>query len=269
MKEKGFTLIELLAVIVILAIIALIATPIILGIISDSKKQSEQRSIELYGKAVQNAVAQAQLNDMPIPAGNLSEDFLETVEYEGQNIRCTTSKLYSDGSIYLAGCRINGNPVDYTYGKPFQVYKPQYYGWDISGVINETDAPAANDRLSSPPTGKSYYLGYDVSGTKISSVYVCFKRNNIEYCLKGSGGVVDANWDVITPSPYYPTNQGIILEAYEDAENTRECFSDDTCFGCTDDGLSAYSATDGSVNAYTDDGSCYILSDDSFACYSY
>ena len=33
MKEKGFTLIELLAVIVILAIIALIATPIILGII--------------------------------------------------------------------------------------------------------------------------------------------------------------------------------------------------------------------------------------------
>ena len=35
MNKKGFTLIELLAVIVILAIIALIATPIILGIIND------------------------------------------------------------------------------------------------------------------------------------------------------------------------------------------------------------------------------------------
>ena len=33
MKKKGFTLVELLAVIVILAIIAVIATPIILGVI--------------------------------------------------------------------------------------------------------------------------------------------------------------------------------------------------------------------------------------------
>ena len=41
MKEKkGFTLIELLAVIVILAIIALIATPIIVGVINDAKKNA-------------------------------------------------------------------------------------------------------------------------------------------------------------------------------------------------------------------------------------
>ena len=41
MKEKkGFTLIELLAVIVILALIALIATPIIVGVINDAKKNA-------------------------------------------------------------------------------------------------------------------------------------------------------------------------------------------------------------------------------------
>ena len=40
MNKKGFTLIELLAVIVILAIIALIATPIILGMIDSAKKQA-------------------------------------------------------------------------------------------------------------------------------------------------------------------------------------------------------------------------------------
>ena len=39
-KGKGFTLIELLAVIVILAIIALIATPIIVGVINDAKKNA-------------------------------------------------------------------------------------------------------------------------------------------------------------------------------------------------------------------------------------
>ena len=46
--KKGFTLIELLAVIVILAVIALIATPIILNIIEDSKKQSIISSANLY-----------------------------------------------------------------------------------------------------------------------------------------------------------------------------------------------------------------------------
>ena len=38
MNKKGFTLIELLAVIVILAIIALITAPIILGVIENAKK---------------------------------------------------------------------------------------------------------------------------------------------------------------------------------------------------------------------------------------
>ena len=48
MKERyGFTLIELLAVIVILAVIALIATPVILGIIDDAKKVRSK--IQLMG----------------------------------------------------------------------------------------------------------------------------------------------------------------------------------------------------------------------------
>ncbi|MBD9085080.1 prepilin-type N-terminal cleavage/methylation domain-containing protein, partial [bacterium] len=47
MKKNGFTLIELLAVIVILAIIALIATPTILGVIEKAKKGSFKNSV--YG----------------------------------------------------------------------------------------------------------------------------------------------------------------------------------------------------------------------------
>ena len=62
MKNKGFTLIELLAVIVILAIIALIATPIILGIITNAKNEVRLRSAELYGHAVEQAVLRYQLN---------------------------------------------------------------------------------------------------------------------------------------------------------------------------------------------------------------
>lgn len=55
MKNKGFTLIELLAVIVILAIIALIATPIVLGIIEDARKSANDRTAELIKSGVQNA----------------------------------------------------------------------------------------------------------------------------------------------------------------------------------------------------------------------
>ena len=45
-KRKGFTLIELLAVIVILAIIALIATPVVLSMIERARKGAFTRSAE-------------------------------------------------------------------------------------------------------------------------------------------------------------------------------------------------------------------------------
>lgn len=53
MNKKGFTLIELLAVIVILAIIALIATPIILGIINEARDSAKARSAELVYSGVE------------------------------------------------------------------------------------------------------------------------------------------------------------------------------------------------------------------------
>lgn len=46
MTKKGFSLIELLAVIIIIAIISLIAAPVVLHIIDNSKKEAAKRSIE-------------------------------------------------------------------------------------------------------------------------------------------------------------------------------------------------------------------------------
>ena len=69
MKSKGFTLIELLAVIVILAIIALIATPIVLDIISDTKESARLRSAEFYLDAIEKQIALAPLNNIVIESG--------------------------------------------------------------------------------------------------------------------------------------------------------------------------------------------------------
>ena len=61
-NKKGFTLIELLAVIVILAIIALIATPIILNMINDAKKSAAVDSAYGYTKAVETYVSMSSMS---------------------------------------------------------------------------------------------------------------------------------------------------------------------------------------------------------------
>lgn len=55
MKKRGFTLIELLAVIVILAIIALIATPMIMGVIDEVRKKAAESSANNYTQIVEDS----------------------------------------------------------------------------------------------------------------------------------------------------------------------------------------------------------------------
>ena len=66
MKKKGFTLIELLAVIVILAIIALIATPMILNVIDNAKKGAAESSAYGYIDAVEKSILEEELNGTAI-----------------------------------------------------------------------------------------------------------------------------------------------------------------------------------------------------------
>ena len=44
MKKRGFTLIELLAVIIVLAVIALIATPVVLNVVENARKEAAKNS---------------------------------------------------------------------------------------------------------------------------------------------------------------------------------------------------------------------------------
>ena len=69
MKKRGFTLIELLAVIVVLAIIALIATPIVMNTIKNAKKGAAERTADNYIKQVETAVAEAKLENKSVPNG--------------------------------------------------------------------------------------------------------------------------------------------------------------------------------------------------------
>ena len=63
MKKKGFTLIELLAVIIILAIIALIATPIILNVIEDARKSAGKSEASMILSGINNYCATSEMKN--------------------------------------------------------------------------------------------------------------------------------------------------------------------------------------------------------------
>src|SRR5574344_1400332 len=97
-KIKGFTLIELLAVIVILAIIALIITPIITGVIKNAKDSSDLRSAEAYIKAGENYYAKASTS-----GGTLDSNVIDDLEVSSNKATDGGSVVVnSDGTTDMA-----------------------------------------------------------------------------------------------------------------------------------------------------------------------
>ena len=100
-KNKGFTLIELLAVIVILAIIALIATPIMIGVIENARRKAFEDS----GYGIVEATRQYYVDKLSLEGkvGNNSFTFPNNeLKYTGTKPAGGDVKLYADGTIELA-----------------------------------------------------------------------------------------------------------------------------------------------------------------------
>ena len=134
MKKKGFTLIELLAVIVVLAIIALIATPIVMNTIKNSQKGAAERSTESYIEAVETIVAAERLN-----GNTLDGDYI--VQIDGN--LCPVSGC-GENDKYKIVIEMNGN-------------KP------TSGTITISNG---NAEISSKLTVGSYEVSYNPTSRK-------------------------------------------------------------------------------------------------------
>ena len=125
MKNKGFTLIELLAVIVILAIIALIATPMILGVIDTAKRGSAESSTLGYVEAVEKSSLIAVIDEgnafadgeYDVDGKNLKQSgtTVYTIDYKGDT---ATGTLKIEGGqvteAKLTFAKIHANEVTYT-----------------------------------------------------------------------------------------------------------------------------------------------------------
>lgn len=116
-KKKGFTLIELLAVIVILAVIALIATPLILGVIEDAKIHSAEDGVYGYLDAVELAYALDLFSgkqSFPLEQKlNILEQPMNQIKVRGQKPTSGTVLFDAVGNVSKATLCMNGYVIDY------------------------------------------------------------------------------------------------------------------------------------------------------------
>ena len=126
--KKGFTLIELIAVLVIMAILALIVTPLVMNIIRKARIAADKRSIDAYGRSIELAIAGYLLDNGKFPT-EISE---LTIEYSGNTVECETTQINTDSSVYLTGCTVGGRTVDYAYGKD---KSPTYTAYTIGNQV--------------------------------------------------------------------------------------------------------------------------------------
>ena len=131
-KVRGFTLIELIAVLVIMAIIALIVTPLVMSIIRKARISADKRSVDAYGRSIELAIAGHLLDTGKFP----TEVSQLTIEYSGNQVVCETTQINSDSSVYLAGCTVAGRNVEnYTYGEDKTPQAPTYTAYQVGDQV--------------------------------------------------------------------------------------------------------------------------------------
>lgn len=122
MNKKGFTLIELLAVIVILAIIALIVTPVVSNIISSARKAANARSVEGHVKNIEYAIIQKAFEAGTGELGIYDDINSDQALYdtglrlpEGDQIKCSNLTIKNGTVTNASGCTATGWNDSFTY----------------------------------------------------------------------------------------------------------------------------------------------------------
>ena len=130
-NKKAFTLIELVSVLVILAILALIVTPLVLNIIRKTRTAADKRSIDAYGRSIELAIADYLLENGTFPTS--IEEL--TIEYSGDRVVCSNSGINEDGTIYLTDCTVNNREITgYTYGR-LGFSSEDYRAYSVGDII--------------------------------------------------------------------------------------------------------------------------------------
>lgn len=125
--KKGFTLIELLAVIIILAIVALVATPIILNVVDDARESAARSEASMIVSGVNNYCATSAMRNQLDGTEDICANGVEPTEVSTMvNLgnATVTSITYNTTSGAVTALTIKSNSYTVTYnGTSFSVSK--------------------------------------------------------------------------------------------------------------------------------------------------
>ena len=288
MKKKGFTLIELLAVIVVLAIIALIATPIVMNTIKNAKKGAAERSADSYIDAVETTVATSKLDSDGIPDGTytINEDgnltgngLKEPLEIEMNGNKPTSGTITIKNGQVTKDSTMTIGGYDVKYNEDNKKYEATEKGNISSTVvyrgsagtirIGETIDPSDTAKYTKDPStlGKNYYLKHVLDkDNKVTESYACAIFNSKEYCLRGG----DSSFYGYAEDKNNYTGNALLLKQIEDAKIAGiSCYFSADDSDCDDGSVHLYARLNGNVLAGDADGYCNVDYDGMLSCTSY
>ena len=224
-RNKGFTLVELLAVIVILALIALIATPIILNVINDAKKQAAKDSAYGYMDAVEKYIVSSELEDKSIQDRTYSvEELNKKISVKGStpdngNIEIKNSSVKSY-DIGIDGYVVSNGKVDkVSTTKKIEngtaVYYNPVYGEKCTGYTEANSTTGTNSGCM------KWYVFNDKEGN--ATVNVILDHNttaNVAYNSTGSNSEMKEVADALKKDTSTWKNTARLITANEVAKIT-------------------------------------------------
>lgn len=184
MKKKGFTLIELLAVIIILAVIALIATPVVLNVVENARKEAAENSAYGIIDAAKYAYTDSLLTGEVVTTGNVANLKVSgTPAISGTwNLDTSTGKV-TLVNVVIGDYTCNGSNdsvgVTCTKGSTGGEDEPQviaYYAFGLPTTSSSTDYQSVITESGSNTFTK-------LEGDQLS---VCIYRNNALECFKNN-----------------------------------------------------------------------------------
>ncbi len=289
-NKKGFTLIELLAVIVVLAIIALIATPIVMNTIKKSQKGAAERSAENYIDAVETAVATAKLDSDGVldgiytinGKGNLEGNGLQeplTIEMSGNKptggtITIKNGQVTTDSKMTVGSYEVSYNPTNKKYeatekgSSSSEDDKPAtptvVYRWSTDKInVGDTMNDSTKYTTDSSTLERNYYLKHVLDkGNKVTESYVCAILKGKEYCLtSGEYGYAEDKNNY--------TGNALLLKQIDDAKIAGVSCLFRASFSNCGDSVDLIASSDGGVSVDVGYGSCYVDGDSSSYCERY
>jgi len=206
MKKKGFTLIELLAVIIILAVIALIATPVVLNLLEKMRIKAAESSAKGYTKAVEYGIMNdGYFNNISFDGEYDVEDNELSISYQGDGPSKGVFTIEKNKVTYGEFC-INGYPIKYEndIGK----YAPGEISCNGEPVIKEPEGTELRELCKDSESMNKYD---EITNFKIKKVedLVCFSKSvNSGNTYEGKTIMLLSNIDIKDSN------------SYENSENT-------------------------------------------------